>query len=99
MTRKMPPKTVAFGGALGDVMSVIEQRGESYGGESDGYENLRRIARLWSAYLDVQVTAHDVTWLMTLLKASRSRQDPDHVDNYTDAAGYVDLARALSEFP
>lgn len=73
-------------------MGIVEERGKSYG---SGEENLTRIARLWSSYLGTPVTAHDVCWLMVLLKSSRSRQDPDHLDNYLDAKGYTDLAERL----
>lgn len=74
---------------------IVEERGRSYGGQEDGYENMRRIARLWTGYLGTPVTAHDVAWMMVLLKASRSRQDPEHLDNYTDAHGYVQLCQEL----
>lgn len=76
-------------------MDIVAERGKTYGGQDDGYANLRRIAQLWSAYLGHPVTAHDVSWLMVLMKASRSRQDPAHLDNYTDARGYADLAERL----
>lgn len=76
-------------------MSIVEQRGQSYGGEQDGYANLYRIAALFSAYIGTEVTAHDVCWLLVLLKASRSKQDPGHEDNYTDGIGYITLAERL----
>lgn len=70
-------------------MDILAQRAVSYG---DGDENLTRISRLWSGYLGVDVTVHDVAWLMVLLKASRSRQDPLNDDNYIDGIGYLRLA-------
>jgi hypothetical protein len=33
--------------------------------------------------------------MMVLLKCSRSRVDPNHLDNYEDAHGYVGIAEAM----
>ena len=76
-------------------MRIVDERAAHYGGEADGYANLRRIAALWGAYLGTPVTAHDVCWLMVLLKASRSKTDPKHLDSYLDAHGYTELAERL----
>ena len=70
-------------------MDIIEERGQSYGPVGP---NIVRIAALWSAFLGVPITGHDVGWMMVLLKASRSKQDPQHADNYLDAQGYVHIA-------
>lgn len=70
-------------------MDILAQRSSSYG---DGNENLTRISQLWSGYLGIHVSVHDVAWLMVLLKASRSRQDPSNDDNYIDGIGYLRLA-------
>lgn len=71
---------------------IVDQRAQHYG---SGDVNLIRIAQLWSAFLGVKVTVHDACWMMVLLKASRSKVDPEHLDNYTDAAGYLLLAEDL----
>ena len=73
-------------------MKIVDERGGSYG---DPSVNLNRIAGMWSAYLGCEVTGHDVAWLMTLLKASRSKADPGNADNYVDAQGYVHIAERL----
>lgn len=54
-----------------------------------------RVAALWSAFLGRTVTAHEVAWMMVLMKASRSLVDVNHLDNYEDAKGYVDIAESL----
>ena len=46
-------------------------RQKDYG---DKIENHNNIARLWSAYLDVKVEAHDVAIMMALLKMARRRE-------------------------
>lgn len=74
-------------------MGIVEQRAEHYG---SGHENLTRIADLWSAYLGVEITASEVCWMMVMLKASRAKVDGgQHLDNYLDAHGYLDLAERL----
>jgi hypothetical protein len=56
----------------------------------------RRIAALWSAYLDHPVTAHDVANLMVLLKLGRSTTGTLNLDNYVDVAGYAGIAAELA---
>ena len=74
------------------VVKIVEERALHYG---DPGVNVRRIAALWGAYLGVNVAAHDVAWMMVLLKASRSKVDPQHLDNYEDAHGYASIAETL----
>lgn len=69
---------------------LIEQRAEHYG---DPRPNHDRIAGLWSAWLGQTITAHDVAWMMVLVKASRSKVDPHHDDNYDDGHGYISIAK------
>jgi hypothetical protein len=74
-------------------MDIIKQRAEHYG---SGDENLTRISELWSAYTGAQLSAHDVCWMMVLLKASRAKVDGgQHLDNFIDAHGYLELAERL----
>ena len=75
-------------------MSILNERGESYGPVKRG-GNITRTAALWSAFLGVDITEHDVAWMMVLLKGSRSKQDPEHLDNFLDAHGYLDIAEQL----
>ena len=75
-------------------MSILDDRARHYG---PGDENMSRIARLWSAYLNLRspLTPSEVAWMMVMVKASRARVDPDHLDNYEDARGYASLAERL----
>ena len=49
---------------------VGTDRQKDYG---DKVENHNNIAKLWSAYLDVKIEAHDVAIMMTLLKVARTK--------------------------
>ena len=55
------------------------------------------IADLWNAYLPIDLTPVDVANLMALLKIARARQNPSHMDNYVDGAGYLACAAELAE--
>ena len=65
---------------------VCGPREQTYGSASD---NFGRIARLWSAYLSVPVSASDVACMMILLKMSRLNTTPEHMDSWIDIAGYA----------
>lgn len=67
---------------------IVEQRGAHYG---DPLPNMERTADLWSAYLGVPLTPHDVAMCMVLVKCSRARVSY-HQDNYEDIVGYAQIA-------
>lgn len=71
---------------------IVAQRAAHYG---DPRANHERIAGLWSAYIGVTLTPHDVAQMMVLLKVARSKVDPWHEDNYIDGHGYLDIAREV----
>lgn len=72
-------------------MSVVDERGQHYG---DPAPNMERTAELWSAFLGVPLTAHDVAICMILVKVSRARVSY-HADNYEDMIGYAEIARMV----
>lgn len=69
------------------------QRQEEYG---DPKFSLRRIAELWSAYLEMEISARDVACLMALQKIGREAHEHKK-DNLLDAAGYIGLAADAAE--
>ena len=64
-------------------------REKDYGDKVDNHNN---IARLWSAYLDVEVKAHDVAIMMVLLKIARTKLGKVSKDTYIDMAAYSAIA-------
>ena len=68
---------------------VGDAREKDYG---DKVKNHNNIAKLWSAYLDTSVTAHDVAILMTLLKVARTKLGVVSEDTYIDMAAYGAIA-------
>jgi hypothetical protein len=68
---------------------VKGQREIDYG---DKVKNHSNIAKLWSAYLDTPVTAHDVAILMTLLKVARTKLGAVSEDTYIDMSAYGAIA-------
>ena len=61
-------------------------------------QNFDRIAKMWSAYLNFEVDAHDVAVCMALLKIARINTSgvPKH-DTYVDASAYMALANELKD--
>jgi hypothetical protein len=72
-------------------IDILNERQADYG---DAGHNHRRIAALWSAYLGTHISAHDVAMCMVLVKVSRAKAGRRD-DNYTDMAGYAEIARRL----
>ena len=68
---------------------VKGQREIDYG---DKVKNHSNIAKLWSAYLDTPITAHDVAIMMTLLKVARTKLGAVSEDTYIDMSAYGAIA-------
>lgn len=58
-------------------------------------ESFTRIAYLWTAWLDVKITAEDAAIMMALLKIARLRGGRKTPDTYHDLLGYGAIAYAL----
>jgi len=71
---------------LFELEEILLRRGDSYGGPK---ENFKRIAALWSDWLEVEVNEKDVGVMMILLKIARLKNEPGHYDSYLDIAGYA----------
>ena len=68
---------------------VQGQREKDYGDKTENHNN---IARLWSAYLDIPIQAHDVAILMALLKIARTKLGAVSKDTYVDMSAYSAIA-------
>ena len=84
------------GEILADVGHLISSdRAEQHGDMRANHEN---IANLWAAYLGTPVSAHDVAFMMSLLKIARTKTGNPRYnkDDYVDAVGYVSIAAYLA---
>ena len=68
---------------------ITGPRAYDYG---DKIINHNNIAKLWSAYLDINISPHDVAICMTLLKIARTKLGSRASDSYVDAAAYMAIA-------
>jgi hypothetical protein len=68
---------------------VAGDREKDYG---DKVKNHTNIAKLWSAYLDTEVSAHDVAIMMALLKMARTKLGDVSKDTYIDMSAYSAIA-------
>jgi hypothetical protein len=79
---------------LEEARKLVENdRHEDYG---DKLKNHQNIAKLWSAYLDVEISAHDVAICMGLLKIARLKH-AHKKDSYLDLAAYAAIAGEIEE--
>lgn len=71
---------------------VCGHREQDYGTPEDSFQ---KIAALWTAYLsndsipDTVFSASDVAAMLALLKIARISENPQHMDNWCDLAGYA----------
>ena len=68
---------------------VTGPRAKTYG---DKIRNHANIGKLWTAYLDKEITAHDAAVMMALLKVARTKFGAPTADTYVDAAAYMAIA-------
>ena len=77
-----------------EVCDIINARGNKYG---HPFPNHKRIAELWSAYLEFPITAFQASVMQILVKISRLVETPGHYDSLVDIAGYARVANMIDE--
>ena len=70
------------------------KRHHEYGDKKTNHNN---IAKLWKAYLGIELDAHDVAILMLLLKIARTKSGNPTKDTYIDMVGYSAIAGEVCE--
>lgn len=74
--------------------AIVRERQSEYGHPSDVYTI---VGQLWSVYLAgrkkvvIEFTPEDVAHFQLLLKEGREINEPGHVDNLNDLAGYANV--------
>jgi hypothetical protein len=69
-------------------------RQQTYG---DPYINHKRIADLWSVYLETEISPSQVALCLSLVKIARLIESPNHLDSYIDLAAYSAIAGEISD--
>ena len=77
-----------------NVIDTLHRRGAAYG---HPIQNHKRIAELWAAYLGYPIQPNEVAICMALVKISRQAEDSRVLDNYTDALGYIAIAKTITD--
>lgn len=72
---------------------VSGNRNDQHG---DKHENHKNIARLWSAYLDFEISALQAAQMMALLKIARTKTGSYNEDDYIDQIGYAACAGEIA---
>lgn len=75
------------------ALDAVNKRPKAYGPPEQNFE---RIAGLWNEYAfgkyggeEFLFNAVDVACMMVLMKVARLEETPDHIDSWTDIAGYA----------
>jgi hypothetical protein len=89
------PKTITAQEVLDEAGAIRAARGSIYG---HPFLNHRRIADLWTAYLEIPITPDQAAICMALVKVSRLAETSGHRgrDGYVDAVAYLSLAAQLA---
>ena len=85
--KDLPPTPVATRSHILDTAKAYITR-DRQADHGDAEDNFSRIAGYWSLHTGTTLTATDVAVMMALLKVARIKQNPQHVDNWVDGAGY-----------
>lgn len=79
---------------LEEAADIIDgARNATYGDAADEFEN---VAKAWSAYKGVEITALDYANMMMILKIMRARHGW-YRDSYVDTCGYAALAERVND--
>ena len=54
--------------------------------------NHTRIAKLWSVWLETEITPAQAAMCLALVKVARLIETPDHLDSFIDGAAYFSIA-------
>lgn len=73
--------------------TILNDRQDTYGSPEDSFG---LIAHYWSIYTGLRIYPSQVADMMELLKIARRQNQPFHLDNYVDSAGYAILAGELA---
>lgn len=83
-----PTANLELVGLLDEASEVVDGRENDHGEASETH---RRIARLWTAYLDLPegaIKGHDAAVMLSQLKDARIRENPENRESWVDKAGY-----------
>lgn len=63
----------------------------------DPYINHKRIADLWSVYLEKEISPSQVALCLCLVKIARLIETPDHLDSIIDLAAYTAIYGEIND--
>lgn len=73
--------------------TILDDRQDTYGSPENSFQ---LIALYWGLYLEINIRPDQVADMMELLKVARRQNQPFHLDNYIDSAGYAIIAGELA---
>ncbi len=73
---------------------VSGDRAKAYGDKKILHD---KIATMWSAYTDYDISAEQVAMMMAMLKIARTTTGSSSPDSYTDGAAYIAIAGEIHD--
>lgn len=96
MTRDEKTQDTPREAGLGTTTLLDVAKGLIYGDRAAAYgpyENEAvRLAKMWGAFLRVEILPEQVPAMLVILKLARLSHDPTHEDSWVDIAGYAGCA-------
>ena len=89
IAKLMPTTTEAF---FAEATKLIHERGTVYG---HPINNMERISKMVSSYIDFPLMPHDICIINILQKISRLQESPGHLDSLIDIAAYTALYKTV----
>ena len=78
---------------LNDVENIIEHKAHRYGEPTMFF---KKLSRLWSLMLDIEINEHDVVNMFIQMKLLRLQNNPNHLDTQKDIVGYTTIQNMLT---
>ncbi len=76
--------------------AVTQDRAATHGSVERNFE---LIAKLWSIWLEAEISPTDVAVMMMMLKQARIKSTPGHHDHWSDVAGYAACGGEIATKP
>jgi len=71
---------------------ITQDRAATHGNAEDNFDNVAELWSWWMQGSETYFNGFDVAVMMALFKLARIKGNPDHLDSYVDAAGYLAIA-------
>jgi hypothetical protein len=79
---------------LEEAAKIVDSRPDTYGPPAESFQ---RLAKVWSAILEVEVSTSNAVLCLVAMKMLRLTISPNHRDSQIDICGYARILEMISE--